>query len=152
MLGSKHSSAGTTIISRETVVVGDLRFSGSLDIEGLVQGNVMAVPGKDGTVRVIEGGRVEGEIKAPQVVINGEVVGNVFSGEHLELAPKARVDGNVYYALVEMAVGAEVNGSLKHLDDADSDKRDGKESSPMPGARKSSPLQSETKGRAINKA
>ena len=37
----------------------------------------------------------------------------------MERAPKARVSGNVYYTLVEMAVGAEVNGSLKHVDEPD---------------------------------
>jgi cytoskeletal protein CcmA (bactofilin family) len=39
----------------------------------------------------------------------------VHSSKHLELAPKARVTGNVYYTLVEMAVGSEVNGSLQHV-------------------------------------
>jgi cytoskeletal protein CcmA (bactofilin family) len=124
MLGNKSSAGNTTIISRDTVVVGDLHFNGSLDVEGLVQGNIIALPGKDATVRVIERGRVEGEIRAPRVVVNGEVIGDVYSATHLELAPKARVSGNVYYTLVEMAVGAEVNGSLKHVDDPDKSQAD----------------------------
>jgi len=115
MLGSKNSGGGTTLISRDTVVVGDLHFTGSLDVEGLVQGNIIAKPGKDATIRVIDHGRVEGEIRVPIVVINGEVQGDVHSSKHLELAPKARVTGNVYYTLVEMAVGSEVNGSLQHV-------------------------------------
>ena len=68
MLGSKKSSFGvsgsTTLISADTVVVGDLHFSGNLDIEGLVQGNIVALPGKDALVRVVGKGRVEGEIHA----------------------------------------------------------------------------------------
>jgi cytoskeletal protein CcmA (bactofilin family) len=115
MLGSKNSAGGTTLISRDTVVVGDLHFTGSLDVEGLVQGNIVAKPGKEATIRVIDHGRVEGEIRVPVVVINGEVQGDVHSSKHLELAPKARVTGNVYYTLVEMAVGSEVNGSLQHV-------------------------------------
>ncbi len=115
MLGSKNSGGGTTLISRDTVVVGDLHFTGSLDVEGLVQGNIVARAGKDATVRVVDHGRVEGEIRAPMVVVNGEVHGDVHSSKHLELAPKARVTGNVYYTLVEMAVGSEVNGSLQHV-------------------------------------
>ena len=117
MLGSKSSGGGTTLISRDTVVVGDLHFTGSLDVEGLVQGNIIARADrdKDATVRVVDHGRVEGEIRAPLVVINGEVHGDVHSSKHLELAPKARVAGNVYYTLVEMAVGSEVNGSLQHV-------------------------------------
>ena len=119
MLGNKKSSMSvsgkTTLVSSDTVILGDIRFSGVLDIEGLVQGNIIALPGKDALVRVVDKGRVEGEIRAPSVVINGEVEGNVYSTRHLELAAKAQVKGNVFYTLVEMAAGAEVNGSLAHM-------------------------------------
>jgi len=119
MLGSKEkgnfgSSNTTTLISRDTEVVGDIKFSGNLDIEGVVRGNIVAQSGKDAVVRIVDKGRVEGEIRAPSVIINGSIIGDVYSSKHLELAAKARVQGNVHYTLVEMAIGAEVNGSLKH--------------------------------------
>lgn len=121
MLGSKKSglsvSGTTTLISQETVVVGDVQFSGNLDIEGLVKGNIVAESGKDAMVRLVGKGRVEGDIKVPCVVINGEVQGDVHASKHLELAPKARVQGNVFYNLVEMAAGSEVNGSMQHMGD-----------------------------------
>ena len=120
MLGGKKTrelvSGSTTLISEDTTVVGDLHFSGNLDIEGLVQGNICAKPGADALVRVVGKGRVEGEIRAPVVVINAQVKGNVYSTQHLELAAQAQVEGSVYYTLVEMAVGSEVNGSLAHID------------------------------------
>jgi cytoskeletal protein CcmA (bactofilin family) len=120
MLGSKKSKfGGTTLISQGTVIVGDIHFSGSLDIEGLVQGNIIAQSGKEAAVRIVDKGRVEGEINAPTVVINGAVDGDVRSTKHLELASKGRVRGNVLYALLEMAAGSEVNGSLNHLEEAD---------------------------------
>jgi cytoskeletal protein CcmA (bactofilin family) len=119
MLGSKDkvgfgSSSNTTLISKDTEVAGDIKFSGNLDIEGVVRGNITALSGKDAVVRVVDKGRVEGEIRAPSVIINGVIVGDVFSAKHLELAAKAKVQGNVHYNQVEMAIGAEVNGSLKH--------------------------------------
>jgi cytoskeletal protein CcmA (bactofilin family) len=122
MWGSKKTasvSGGTTLISPETVVIGDLHFCGNLDVEGLVQGNVIAQPGKEALLRVVGKGRVEGDIRVPCVIINGEVKGNVYSSQHLELASKSRVQGNVFYTLVEMAAGAEVNGSLTHMAEAD---------------------------------
>ena len=126
MLGSKKSgmkvSGKTTLVSTETVITGDVQFSGVLDIEGVVKGNIVAAPGKDALVRVVDKGRVEGEIRAPSVVINGAVEGDVYSTRHLELAAKARVLGNVFYTLVEMAAGAEVNGSLTHMADTDAEK------------------------------
>ncbi|MEP5766166.1 MAG: polymer-forming cytoskeletal protein [Halieaceae bacterium] len=119
MLGNKEkgsfgSSNTTTLISRDTEVVGDIKFSGNLDIEGVVRGNIVAQSGKDAEVRVVDKGLVEGEIRAPSIIVNGTVSGDVHATKHLELASKARVQGNVHYTLVEMAIGAEVNGSLKH--------------------------------------
>ncbi|MEZ5574056.1 MAG: polymer-forming cytoskeletal protein [Halioglobus sp.] len=118
MLGSKKTasvSGGTTLISHDTVIVGDVHFSGNLDVEGLVQGNIIAQSGKEALLRVVGKGRVEGEIRVPCVIINGMVEGNVYSSKHLELASKSRVHGSVFYTLVEMAAGAEVNGSLTHM-------------------------------------
>lgn len=121
MLGIRKGGSGaTTLVSEDTRLVGDLHFSGDLEIEGLVQGNIIADPGKDAVVRVVGKGRVEGEIRAPFVVINGFVKGDVYSSRQLELAARGRVEGNVYYTLVEMAAGSEVNGSLTHVDDMDS--------------------------------
>jgi cytoskeletal protein CcmA (bactofilin family) len=54
------------------------------------------------------------------IVLNGEVLGDVHAFEHIELAAAARVTGNVYYNLIEMAMGAEVNGSLVHRVEAPS--------------------------------
>ena len=121
MLGSKKSvfggAADTTLVSRDTAVVGDIHFSGNLEVEGLVQGNIIARPDADAVVRVVDKGRVEGEIRAPNVIVNGAVAGDVYSSQHLELAAKGRVQGNVYYNTVEMAAGSEVNGSLTHLEE-----------------------------------
>ncbi|MCB1687280.1 MAG: polymer-forming cytoskeletal protein [Halioglobus sp.] len=118
MLGSKKSasvSGGTTLISHDTVVVGDVHFSGNLDVEGLVQGNIIATSGKEALLRVVGKGQVEGEIRVPSVIVNGLVTGDIYSSKHLELASKSRVQGNVYYTLVEMTAGAEVNGSMTHI-------------------------------------
>jgi cytoskeletal protein CcmA (bactofilin family) len=122
MLGRKKTvsvSGGTTLISHETEIVGDILFYGNLDVEGLVQGNIVAHADKDAVIRIVGKGRVEGEIRVPNVIINGEVKGNVYATRHLELAPNSRVEGNVFYSQVEMAAGAEVNGSLTHMDDAE---------------------------------
>lgn len=119
MLGSKKSGFGasghTTLVSRDTVIMGDIHFSGNLDVEGLVQGNIIAVPDKEAFIRVVQGGQVEGEIRVPSVVINGTVEGTVFSSNRLELATHGRVNGDVFYSEVEMAAGSEVNGVLKHV-------------------------------------
>lgn len=101
-----------TLISKGTEIIGDIHFSGDLQIEGKVKGNIMVEGGADAKLVVADKGIVEGEIRVPMVVINGKVIGNVYSGKHIELAGKAVVEGNVHYQLIEMVKGAQVNGSL----------------------------------------
>ncbi|MBL6897971.1 MAG: polymer-forming cytoskeletal protein, partial [Luminiphilus sp.] len=91
-----------------------ITFSGHLDIEGAVTGSIQAEPGQEAILRVVEGGMVAGEVKVPHAMINGSVEGDIHATERLELAESAVVDGDVYYNLIEMAVGAKVNGGLRH--------------------------------------
>ena len=147
--GGFSSSTATTLISRDTEIVGDIKFGGNLDIEGTVRGNIVAQSGKDAVVRVVDKGLVEGEIRAPSVIINGTINGDVYSTKHLELASKARVNGNVQYTLVEMAIGAEVNGALKHTSDASAKEQASKpqaqpteNTGPKPVAAQAAPLKS----------
>lgn len=105
-----------TLISRKTQISGDLHFTGELIIEGNIKGNIYADEESEAIVRVAEQGTVEGEICVPSVIINGLVNGDIHSSHHIELAAKAVVVGNIYYNLIEMVMGAEVNGNLMHLD------------------------------------
>ena len=118
MWGNKRGTSAvagcTTLISRDTQFIGTIHFSGNLEIEGDVVGDVLAAPGADAVVRLVEAGRIQGEIRAPRVMINGAVEGAVHATRHLELAPRARVSGDVHYHIIEMAAGAEVNGRLLH--------------------------------------
>lgn len=102
-----------TLIGRDTEIVGDVRFSGGLHIDGSVKGNVIGA-GDDAVLMVSEHGRIEGEVRVPDVILNGAVSGDVHASGRIELAPQAKVNGNVYYSLIEMAMGAAVNGSLVH--------------------------------------
>ena len=104
----------TTMIAKGTEVSGDVTFEGGLLVEGTIKGNVRAEVGSEALLRLSEAGKIEGEIHVPNVVINGEVNGDVHSTTHVELAAKAVVNGNVHYHLIEMVMGAEVNGSLVH--------------------------------------
>ena len=122
--GSKTNLAGGpahTLISRHTEIVGDLRFSGELIIEGRIRGNVFADDESGAVLRLADGGVVEGEVWVPAAVINGLVEGDMHCAKHLELAAKAVVMGNVFYNLIEMVLGSEINGSLMHIGRAQQD-------------------------------
>ncbi|QLC72587.1 polymer-forming cytoskeletal protein [Pseudomonas sp. LPB0260] len=107
-------SGKTSLIATGAELNGDLRFQGAVQVDGRMNGNILT---SDGMVRVSVEGQVEGEIRAPHIVIDGEVIGDVHASEHLELGARARVRGNLYYGLMEMAMGAQIEGRLCHLKD-----------------------------------
>jgi len=109
----------TTLIAKTTEIQGDLHFSGNLEIEGTLVGNIIAKDGESASLRVLQDGKVIGKIQAPLIIINGKVEGEVVCSRHLELAAKADVQGNVHYHFLEVVKGAQVNGKLIHTEGSD---------------------------------
>ncbi|MES9856171.1 MAG: polymer-forming cytoskeletal protein [Sedimenticola sp.] len=104
-----------TVIGSGTTIKGDMTFSGGLHVDGVVTGNILVEQGdKSSALTLSEQGVIEGDVTVPNITINGKVVGDVFASERVELAVKAKVSGTVYYNLLEMSMGAEVNGQLIH--------------------------------------
>jgi cytoskeletal protein CcmA (bactofilin family) len=106
--------AETTIIAAGVVVRGDVHFTGSLHLEGRVEGVISADADSTSLFTLSEKGSVAGEINVPHAVINGTVEGDIHCARRLELAAGARIRGDVYYAVLEMAAGALVNGRVIH--------------------------------------
>jgi cytoskeletal protein CcmA (bactofilin family) len=107
-----------TLIGVNTVIDGNIEFSGGLRIDGTVQGSVNEVSVTPGNLIVSEQGRIEGAINVSHATINGVVNGPVNATEYVELQAKARVTGDVRYKTLEMFVGAIVEGKLIHLGQA----------------------------------
>jgi cytoskeletal protein CcmA (bactofilin family) len=117
MFGKKRANRPakiSSLVGTETEISGDVSFSGGLHVDGTVKGNVVADIDADALLILSETGVIQGEVRAPFIIINGTVNGDVHSSERLELTTKARIKGNVYYNLIEMSIGAEVNGNLIH--------------------------------------
>lgn len=103
-----------TLISSKAEIVGDIHFSGGLHIDGRVYGNIIADDDSKAVLRISDKGVVEGEVSVPHVIVNGAIVGDVHSCEHIELAAKAAIKGNVFYNTIEMVMGAQVEGRMAH--------------------------------------
>ncbi|MET0656673.1 MAG: polymer-forming cytoskeletal protein, partial [Steroidobacteraceae bacterium] len=101
-----------TLIGAGTRIEGDVHFAGGLHVDGHVRGNVQSSARADDTLSVSDSGVIEGSVAAPHVVLNGAVHGDIWATARVELGATARVSGNVYYGLIEMAIGAEINGKL----------------------------------------
>jgi cytoskeletal protein CcmA (bactofilin family) len=103
-----------TLIGAGTRIIGDVQFTGGFHVDGHIKGNVDAPPDSGATLSVSDSGVVEGSVAVPNVILNGNVKGDILAHERVELGATARVSGNVYYALIEMEMGAEINGKLIH--------------------------------------
>lgn len=118
MFGSNKkikSSKIDTLIGKGVEITGNIKFEGGLHLDGVITGNVSTADAADGSVLVIsDRGCIEGDVHVAYAVINGEVKGNVYASEKLELSAHARISGNVEYNLLEMASGAEINGAMLH--------------------------------------
>lgn len=111
-----HGGQIDTLVGPQVVIRGDLHFSGGLLIEGRVVGRILALDGEPAMLTLSEHGCIEGEVRAPVVIINGRLEGDVHASERVELAAKARVQGDVHYRVVEMAAGSTLTGRLIHVD------------------------------------
>lgn len=116
MFGRKNQrhTVVETLVGSNSEVNGDLHFAGGCHVDGTVKGNVSADPESNSALSISEDGTVEGGVAVPYVVLNGIVRGDVVASQRVELGSTARVIGNVYYNLIEMAIGAEINGKLVH--------------------------------------
>lgn len=104
-----------SLIGAGTRVEGCIRFAGGLRVDGEVVGGIEAAEGASASTLVLsEHARVEGPVRVAHLVSNGTVVGAVTVSESLEMQSKARIVGDVEYAIVEMHQGAVIEGRLLH--------------------------------------
>ncbi len=117
----RRNSDIDSLIGGNTKILGDVRFSGGLHVDGEIEGNIIAQDDQS-MLTTSERGKIKGNVKVHNIVLNGEVIGDVYALKHVELAANARVTGNVYYNVIEMTMGAEVNGSLIHTTNSETKK------------------------------
>jgi cytoskeletal protein CcmA (bactofilin family) len=116
MFGRKARRPTTiqTLIGENTHIEGDIRFDSGCHVDGFINGSVVAVNDVDAYLSISENGCVQGSVNVPRLGLSGTVEGDVVVTEMAELGATARVTGDVYYNLIEIAAGAEINGKLIH--------------------------------------
>jgi cytoskeletal protein CcmA (bactofilin family) len=104
-----------TLIGKAARVRGDLEFQGGLHLDGRIEGSVRAVDAPDASLSVSESGSIEGPVEVPNVRLEGRVKGDIHARERVVLGATARIEGNVYYGVIEMSLGAQIMGKLVRL-------------------------------------
>ena len=104
-----------TLIGKASRLHGDLEFAGGLHLDGSIAGNVRADPSEDSSLSISETGSIEGDVEAGNVMLNGMVKGDILARGRLVIGATARVQGNVYYGVIEMTLGAQIMGKLTRI-------------------------------------
>ena len=103
----------TTSIGENCTIDGDITFDKTLEIHGKITGTVKIAENCTTAMLVIKkNGIVEGDVYGDEVVIEGEVIGNVTGKKKITIKSSSFVSGNVYYDILDMNGGATVNGNL----------------------------------------
>jgi len=118
MKQKRTNNAGATmetLIGAGTTFQGDISFEGGIRVDGTVEGTISAPDDSSSRLVITDQAKIKGEVRVPHVVVNGSVVGNVHSSERLELQRQARVEGDLYYEVIQMEEGASVTGTCAHI-------------------------------------
>jgi len=100
-----------SVLSSDLTVVGNLKTTGDVQVEGTVEGDIRAH-----LLTVGESATIRGEIVADDIVINGRVVGRV-RGLKVRLTSTARVEGDIIHKTIAIESGAHFEGSVARQED-----------------------------------
>ena len=104
-----------SLIADGTEIQGNLTFSDGLRVDGTVVGNVHAPEAATSILVISDSASITGSITADHIIINGTVKGPIHARRMLELQPKARIEGDIEYAALEMHQGALIAGQLRPM-------------------------------------
>ena len=104
-----------TLIGKAAHIHGDIEFAGGMHLDGSIVGNVRSDRAPGSTLSVSEGGSIEGMVDVPNVRLDGTVKGDIHAPGRVVLGATARVEGNLYYGVIEMTLGAQIMGKLMQV-------------------------------------
>jgi cytoskeletal protein CcmA (bactofilin family) len=103
------SSGPTTYIAPSTRIVGTITGDGTYVFCGTVEGDCDI----DGPITLAEGGKWKGTMRATDVVVSGEVEGDVVARQRVEISGTARVSGSLSGHSIAVAEGAVIEGEIR---------------------------------------
>ncbi|MBI1362601.1 MAG: hypothetical protein GC134_01315 [Proteobacteria bacterium] len=110
-------SSGHSIIAQGVHVIGDIKFCGSLRIEGRVDGKVSVADGKKGNLVLSQDGIINGPVIVTNLLTDGHINGNTLVEERLECRSHAIIRGEVIYQVIHIAEGASIEGRCMQRSD-----------------------------------
>lgn len=115
MFNKKKLPLIKSVIAEGTEITGNISFAEGLHVDGKIFGDIRASGDLASVLVISEVASVNGEVVADHIIINGTVKGPIHARKMLELQPKARIEGDVEYAALEMHHGALITGQLRPI-------------------------------------
>jgi cytoskeletal protein CcmA (bactofilin family) len=104
-----------TLIGKAAHIHGDIEFVGGMHLDGSIVGNVRSDRSPDATLSVSVGASIEGSVDVANVRLEGTVKGDIRAPGRVILGATARVEGNLFYGVIEMTLGAQIMGKLTQV-------------------------------------
>ena len=104
------NQSGRSYLGETLQLEGDLRSSGSLDVAGLINGNVFV-----SEMTVTETGSIRGSVEAANVEMNGHVEGKI-TADSVIIGRKAVIKGDIFFRkTLKTEEGANIDGYIKRV-------------------------------------
>ena len=113
--GSKINHSGRSHVGETMQLEGDLRTSGSIDVAGLINGNIFV-----SEMTVTETGSIRGSVEAATIEINGHVEGRI-SADVVVVGKTAVIKGDIFFKnSLRTEEGADIEGYIKRINNGKS--------------------------------
>ncbi len=107
----KSDQGNISLLGKDTKLVGDICFSGTLRIEGKVYGSVKGDGQSTANLMLNHQARVQGPVRVDNIKIGGFLNGNVHASQRVEVLPSGCLDGNVYTTDFVIQKGGQFKGT-----------------------------------------
>jgi cytoskeletal protein CcmA (bactofilin family) len=101
-----------TVVGRESSIQGTIRSAHSIRVQGAAQGEIESKL----AVFIEDSARVDAKVVAAEITISGQLDGQVFASNRVEIRPSGRVTGEIHAPTLVMQEGAFFDGQLKMKD------------------------------------
>jgi cytoskeletal protein CcmA (bactofilin family) len=95
------------VLGRSAFIRGELSAEGAFRIDGTIEGSVAS----RAEVVIGESGVVRGDVVGSDVVVAGQIIGNVRCSGHLEILAKGKVEGDIAAQSVRIETGGVFRGT-----------------------------------------
>ena len=107
--------SGRSYIGETLQLEGDLRSSGSVDVAGLINGNVFV-----SEVTIKETGSIRGSIEATTVEVGGHIQGKI-TADAIIVGKNAVIKGDIFFKnTLKTEEGADIDGYIKRINNGKS--------------------------------